>query len=419
MPPRAENRNRRISADAGLCVRCGLCLPHCPTYAKLRHEGDSPRGRIALAGGLAGGELPATRAVKEHLLGCLCCRRCEVVCPSGVPFGRLLDAARDRLVEERAVGPLGRVLRHLIAEGVPRHPIVQRAVAAGFRLAGPLLRSRAARLSQRLSRLAAYLPEPRPWRGESTHYPAASEEKGTVTLFLGCIARVTEGELLEASIRLLNRFGYSVRTPEGQGCCGALYLHYGEQERGVRLALRNLEALSGEDEPLLTCASGCGAILMEYADLPGLPEGTMAAAEALRSRVKDISAFLAGIEWPDGQQPRPLNRRVALHLPCSLDNVMGQSGGAHALLSRLPGIELVELPGNGTCCGGGGLGMLTHPELADALGSDKCDAVEEVGAELLVTSNSGCAMHLKASLRRRGMDVEVLHPVSLLARQLD
>jgi len=414
-------RESRILGDADLCVKCGLCLPHCPTYLKAGDEGESPRGRIALAQGMAAGQLPVSPGVRAHLASCLACRACESVCPSRVPYGRLIDAARAELSERRPPGAMARALRWMAAEGIVRHPRASR-VALGLlgRYQGSVL-ERALRQGRTgrwlgLQRAARYLPPVGPAGDWQTFYPSAMEERGRVALFLGCVARAFDRETLSAAVRVLNQAGYGVHVPPGQACCGAIHLHAGAPAAALRLARKNLDAFALDGlEAVVTTASGCGATLAEYAALPGLSKGSGEGARRLAAKVMDISEFLARQPAPE---LRPLRARVAVHDPCTLRNVMAHREGPYALLAMIPGLEVVELPGNAQCCGAAGTHMLTHPRLADSLARDKREAFERAGADILLTSNVGCALHLAASLREAGSGVEVLHPVTLLARQM-
>ncbi len=426
LPAGLTERAQRILRDADLCVKCGLCLAHCPTYLKSYDEGDCPRGRIALAQGLASGELPVTARVQAHLGGCLVCRACETVCPSEVPYGRIIDAARAEMAVEHRPGPVRRLLRWAAAEGVVRQPWVTALAVRSLALVRRLLIRRATRPGvpgrpSGVMRAVRYLP---PVSASSADwqpfYPAAGQERGRVALFLGCVARTLDRQTLDAAIGLLTRWGYGVYVPPGQGCCGALYQHDGAPEAAVRLVHANLEAFA--DEHLLavvTTASGCGATLVEYSAFEGLSEVRRAAATRFASKVVDISRFLASRPWPPGLQPVALRERVAVQEPCTLRHGMGQGHGACDLLRRIPQLDVVELPDNSRCCGAAGVNMLTHPAMADSLGTDKLVALAETRADKLVSSNIGCALHLAALLRASGRDIGVLHPAVLLARQLD
>ncbi len=425
LPAGPIERTQRILRDADLCVKCGLCLAQCPTYLKSYDEGDSPRGRIALAQGLASGQLPVTVRVQAHLGGCLVCRACETVCPSEVPYGRIIDAARAEMAPQRQPGTIHRLLRWVAAEGVIRWPRVTGLAVRLLALFHRLLLWRATKPSapgrpSGVMRAVRYLPPGALSGNWQPFYPAVGQERGRVALFLGCVARCLDIQTPDAVIGLLTRWGYGVYVPPGQGCCGALYQHDGAPEAAVRLVHANLEAFASQDlQAVVTTASGCGAALMDYPAVEGLSEARRAAATRLARKVVDISRFLASQPWPSGHRPAALRARVAVQEPCTLLHGMGQGHGACALLRRIPELEVVELTENSHCCGAAGVNMLTHPVMADSLGADTLAALAAIGADKLVTSNIGCALHLAALLRSHGRDTEVLHPAVLLARQLN
>lgn len=414
----------RIKREADQCVKCGLCLPQCPTYAKTLDEGDSPRGRIALMQALAEECLPAAGRLTDHLDRCLACRACERACPSGVHYGPLLDSARALLVQTRASGRRGSWLHAGLlawtAKGAGRARAAGRLLrlyrASGLRrlLHGSGLLTRL----PRLARLDGLLPDPavpaRDRRPE--YYPPAGAERGRVALFAGCVTDLADPAVLDASIRLLRLAGYGVHLPRGQGCCGALHLHAGDLDRARALARRNLSVFNAlAVDAVLYTASGCGATLREY---PVTIEHGDGEPGAFTAPVLDITHFLADIEWPAHLAPAPLAQRVAVQDPCLQRNVLRDTSPPYRLLARIPALEVVALPGNERCCGAAGAYMLEQPEMAEALRADKLEALRGCGATLLVSSNIGCAIHLAAGLRAAGAALEVVHPVVLLERQI-
>ena len=401
-PPSAadEARDRQLLAEADRCVKCGLCLPHCPTYRLTRDEGDSPRGRIALIQALLGGALDSP-ALQRHLDRCIGCRSCESACPSGVRYGLLIDSARSR-------GPRSgrdRLINGLVAR-LPYHPG-----------SGRLLRfyqhsglQRLARLGggSRFRRLDDLLPElaaAEPWREV---YPAQGARTGRVGLFTGCIGRIADRQALDAAIHLLTRLGLEVQVPADQACCGALQQHNGDPGAAAALAARNRAAFGGRGlDAVIYLASGCGTQLHDYPQLGG----------ALAPPLFDVSRFLCDRPWPPGLEPAAFEGRVLLHTPCSQRHAIGQPDAALALLQRIPGIDLRTFA-EPSCCGAGGAYLLSQPEMADRLRQQTLDAIAATAPDILATSNTGCAMHLAAGLRQAGSPVQVLHPVELLARQL-
>jgi glycolate oxidase iron-sulfur subunit len=391
-------------AQADLCVMCGMCLPHCPTYRRTGNEGESPRGRIALMAALARGDLPLSDALEGHLDRCLACRSCERVCPSGVPYGRLIDAARATIAARRPASPLRRaadaLVSHLLAR--PEHLRPLGALARYAQRAG---------LTRLAGRPGALLPPLAPMPRWQDYYPPMGEGRGEVALFLGCVARLVDSPVLLATLRVLRRLGYGVHVPPAQACCGALPEHRGAPEEARRLAAANLAAFAGLPvDAVLVTASGCAASLVEYRSHPG--------GQALAGLIRDPSEWLARAPWPAGLSLRPLGLRVALHSPCTLTNVLRREDAPARLLGRLPGVELVRLPARGECCGSAGTYLLRHPATADDLRDTVLDRAVESGATVLATSNVGCALHLAAGARVRGLDLEVVHPMQLLDRSL-
>jgi glycolate oxidase iron-sulfur subunit len=271
-----------------------------------------------------------------------------------------------------------------------------------------------------IAELGAGLPEisvqpiQKDWTG---FHPAESEQGlGEVWLFLGCTAVLLDSETLASAIRLMNRLGIGVRVPEGQTCCGALHWHAGESAAASERVARNLQAFGDtrDQATVVSFASGCGAMLRDYG-------GAFPSVEAQRfsRRIQDIGQFLAETPWPEDFKLRPLAATVCVHSPCSLKNVLRADRHIPALLGRVPHLKVISLPASTHCCGAAGSYLLEHPQMARKLRDDVLDPILAAGPDYLVTSNPGCAMHLRAGLKQRGRKtVEVLHPVTLLARCL-
>ncbi len=386
---------------------CGLCLPHCPTYVKTRNEAESPRGRISLISALLADRLPLTDKLESHLSNCLSCRACEDVCPSEVAYGALMDGARA-VIETRRQRPwLQRTLRRL-GLTVITHKRVFRLAASALRVYQRIgLQNLMLRLGlfKRLNGLLPPLTKASPLHA---YYPSKTQQhtRGDVALFTGCVSAALDRQTIDAAIALLTHCGYGVYVPPQQTCCGALHQHDGEPASAERLAAKNVKAFDLPVDAVLSAVSGCSARLLEYP----APMG---------EKVRDISEFLATTPWPEGMKLRPLNQRVVVHDPCSLVRVLHQQHHAYALLKRVPGIELLPLPGNMRCCGAAGSYMLTHAAMADELLADKLDAITTTQADILVTSNVGCALHMMRGVRGMGSALEIVHPIVLLARQLE
>ena len=398
-----------LRQEAARCVACGLCLPHCPTYRKTLNEADSPRGRIFLMAALLEHKLPLSPQLVGHLDLCLTCRACENACPSKVRYGQLADGVRALIKPERLRPMHRQVLRRMLfrtlaspwllqgAGGLLR--VYQRSGLQGLVRKSHLLEALG------LSRAEARLPQLSSPPRLGLH-PALAPPRGTVGLFLGCVAQLSDAETLHAAVFVLNRLGYAVQVAPRQACCGALHEHSGERETAQRLAQENRSAFAGlELQAIVHTASGCGTTLTEY-------------TPPLAAPVLDISTFLATAQGWEQVALAPLANSIAVHEPCLSRNVLHDQGAPYALLRRIPGATIMALAGNDQCCGAAGVYALTQPEMAARLLRDKIDAIKTGGARTIATSNPGCAMHLADGLQAEGWKVAVLHPVTLVARQM-
>jgi len=415
-----------IQAEADRCVKCGLCLPHCPTYTQAREEGESPRGRIALMQGVAAGDLPAGPRLEAHLDHCLSCRACERVCPSAVRYGELLNATRAILPTPPGTSGSSRRLADMAiatitdrARGRRLRRLLQVYQRSGLQW---LVRRTALLRALRLERAEALVPpvigSGRAWKAFN---PARGTELARVALFTGCASSVFDRTTISAAIRVLTASGHSVHVPPAQTCCGALDLERGRCDHACDLAVENSQVFNDLDvTAVLYVATGCGAALVEYGQSRVYDrDGADDTWPGIRAPIIEITRFLADAGWPDEPPLRPLNQRAVIHEPCSLRNVIRDVRGPYELLETVPGIEVIPLPGNATCCGAAGSHMLDEPDAADALLADKIEALRASEAPLLLTTNIGCSLYLAAGARRAGVPVEVLHPVTLIERQLE
>ncbi len=405
------------------CVHCGLCLAYCPTFSLLGTEMDSPRGRIFLIKSLAEGRIALTESTGRHLDLCLGCRACETVCPAGVPYGQLIEAARAEVERQRPGGLVRRCFRWInFALLLPR-PRLLRLLAAGLRFyqqSGLQALARASGLPRLLpGSLGAWeplLPDVPPAADRAPlpeRTPAEGTRRATVGLLTGCIQQVAFGHQNRATARVLAKNGVEVVAPRSQACCGALHAHSGEHELALTLARRAIEVFeSAGVEYVIVNTSGCGAHMKSYATLLADDPEWRDRARRFASRVRDISEFLATV--PLRGPLHEVCRTVTYHDPCHVVHGQRISKEPRALLAQVPGLKVVELREADWCCGSAGTYNLTQPEMARRLQERKVAHIEETGAEAVVTSNPGCIIQIAQGLRARGDRVEVLHIVELL-----
>jgi glycolate oxidase iron-sulfur subunit len=393
------------------CVHCGICVPQCPTYRVLGEEMDTPRGRLYLMRAVAEGRLAPSPAFARHMDLCLGCRACESACPAGVPFGSLLEATRAGLARERSTSasrPLARLLYAVFPEPARLGMVfrlLRLAQQSGLTriMQAPIV----ARLAPRLAGMAALLPEVPPTEQLPALMPAHGRTRGRVGLLTGCVQRALYPHVNRQSAHLLSLAGWDVVVPPEQGCCGTLDLHAGNLET-FRARARALAATFGSDlDAIVTNAAGCGAAMKEYGHWA--PE-----LGAFAGRVRDISQVLLDAELPLG----PLPVTATYHDACHLAHGQKIRAEPRALLSRIPGLRLVPLADSELCCGSAGLYNLLEPQVADRLLEMKVARVVESGARLVVAGNPGCVLQIAKGCRQRGLDVEVVHPVELLARSV-
>ncbi len=361
---------QRLKRETSRCVKCGICLAACPSYRVRQSETHSPRGRIALVEALVAGEVKADRAAHHQLSSCLSCGACEKACPSGVAFGALLDQGRGLI--RKQTGWQRRLVQAALEEG----------------------------LARRLRTPARWLSGGRLGKGRvptAGRHNARGELRGRVGLFTGCAGPLLDGEALAAAVRLLTAADHEVVVPADQGCCGALAQHSGDPEKAGRMAERNRQAFADLDA-VVGVSSGCGAHLKKV--LPGY---------------RDIAAFLVESGALSRLRFRPLKERVALHLPCTLENGLAGGGAVRRLLAAVPGLEVVEVGAERGCCGAGGLTFLEHPRQARRLAAPLAEEIRRAAPRWVVTANAGCGLHL----RKQTPGLDYLHPVTLVAGQLE
>jgi len=411
------------TADAA-CIKCGFCLPKCPTYRETGHESASPRGRIHLMKLVAKGRLRPDE-IYAQLDGCLGCRACETACPADVKFGKLLEAGREQILDAKPLPWLRHLGEWMFYAGVL--PYLKRLDLAVdllwvYQASGAqwlvrrscllhLLSERVAEWEQLLPRI----PSPRLRQSLREVTPAEGHEQRRVGFLAGCIMRSVFARTNRATLRVLARNGCTVITPREQVCCGALHAHHGDLHTARQLARQNLDVWEQRGlEVVITNSAGCGAMLKEYGDLLRDDPVYSQRARAFSRKIQDISEFLAGITLDPHLGTLPL--RVAYDDPCHLLHGQGISREPRLLLQHIPGVELVPFQEADWCCGSAGVYNLTQPEMSMQLLDRKMRHIAAVSPDVLATGNPGCLLQLTLGVRRAGLPTEVLHPVELLDR---
>jgi glycolate oxidase iron-sulfur subunit len=406
-------------ADLDRCVHCGLCLNACPTYRELRVEMDSPRGRIYQMVQVAGGA-PISPSYLEHIELCLACRGCETACPSGVQYGRLVEAARAD-IENRTRRPWReRALRWLVFRGLlPSRLNLEIAgallylyQASGLKRLTGMLGFLPARLRE-VESLAPEIETPFFFAYYGKTLPAEGARRYRVALLGGCIANISFARLNEATVRVLRKNGCEVSIPANQNCCGALHVHAGIRDEARKLARRNIDALlEGGYDAIITNAGGCGSTLKEYWELLEHDPEYAEKARRFSALVKDVNEFLASIEL--NSQMRPLALTVTYQDSCHLAHGQKVRSAPRKLLGSVPGLDLREMQLSELCCGSAGVYNVVHTGMAMALLKKKMEHVNATEAGVIAASNPGCMLQLRAGVKKFGRGQRVAHVVEIL-----
>ena len=391
------------------CVHCGFCLQACPTYLNLEDENDSPRGRIFLMRSMLEGTVaPTDPLVRQHIDQCLGCRACEPVCPSGVPYGQLLEATRATLNEYRSMPFIARMILFVFA----REWLLRPAMFFSRLLAATPIPTLLSGINGRLGFAMAMLASTGRSIERSSYAPVTRGERGTVALLRGCVMDGLFSSTNRATGRVLRVNGYATVPAPGQKCCGALHAHAGDLEGARALARDNIAAFERSGAKYIAVnAAGCGAIMKEYGHLLHDDPEWHQRAVALSSRVRDVSELLADAG------PRPggaLPIRVTYDAPCHLQHAQRVTQAPLSVLAAIPGLELVPLHDSDMCCGSAGIYNLIEPDTSDAVLAPKLENIKATRAPWIATGNPGCLMQIGAGLIRAEINSRPIHPVDLL-----
>ena len=431
------------------CVHCGLCLDSCPTYRELADEKESPRGRLYLMRGLWEGELELEPQVIDPLNRCIDCRACESACPSGVPFGELLEKTRGIILENktqslkekisrmfilkgllRSTGLMitaSRLLKLYSASGLPKlitKTFIGRLFPKSFVFQQHLLPNCSGESFKR--KHADKILSPLEVKESKKTDTQIQQKNLRVGMFTGCIMDVSEKAIHDSTLTLLQSIGCEVVIPGNQVCCGALHVHSGDRMTAQEFAVKNLSAFEPRNlDAIITNAAGCGAQLKEYHHL--FSEGNSDAKmnwSSFENKIIDVLEFLSGYSELLGKMPFKDNDDVVLYdAPCHLMHAQKVDENPRKLLSSLPGVKLVPLTESNWCCGSGGIYNLVQPDLSKAVLERKIESVRQTlrsfpEAKTIVTGNPGCLYQIRAGLRSNAIDLSILHPAVYLMKRL-
>jgi glycolate oxidase iron-sulfur subunit len=405
------------------CVHCGFCLPACPTYVLWGQEMDSPRGRIYLIQMASEGAATMTPAWVDHFDTCLGCMSCMTACPSGVDYGKLLEATRaqiERNFERPLADRLHRRMLFALFPKIGRLRLARRMLALYQRSGLQALVRKSGILGlfpARLRAMEALAPkiERREQIAEVT--PAQGEKRRRVGLVLGCVQREFLSAVNAATVRVLAAEGCEVAAPALQPCCGALLVHAGEEASAIELAKQMIDTFEHlQVDAIITNAAGCGSNVKEYVHLLRDEPGYASRARAFSAKCKDIAEFLA--ELGPRAVRHSLALRVAIHDSCHLQHAQQVRSQPRALLSAIPGLELAEIPESAICCGSAGIFNLVQPQAADELADRKAHFIASLQPDIVATGNPGCLLQLRAALARNGQQTGVVHTIQLLDASL-
>jgi glycolate oxidase iron-sulfur subunit len=424
----AESKTALVSLSAGpaqadldKCVHCGLCLNACPTYRDLGVEMDSPRGRIYQMNAVVNGAAITPEYV-QHMDLCLACRGCETACPSGVPYGRMIEAARAALEGTRKRSLLSRALKKAIFDHLLPSPALMQVAGAALYLYQASGMQRIARASgllrvwRKLADLEALSPSaevPFFYNKIGKTFPAIGEQRYRVAFLAGCIANVAFARLNEATVRVLQRNGCQVTIPAEQTCCGALHLHSGLRAEAQRLARLNVDAIvDGGYDAIITNAAGCGSTLKEYDELLHDDPVYRAKAARFKACMKDVTEFLASIELNSNMGS--LDYVATYQDSCHLSHGQKIREAPRKLLRSVPGLTFREMPMADLCCGSAGIYNIVQNEMAMRILQQKMEYVATTKASVIVTANPGCLLQLRAGARLYGNGQRAVHVVEVL-----
>lgn len=410
------------------CMRCGFCLPACPTYIETGfQEKHSPRGRIALMKAVADGLIAPDDNVEASLDLCLGCRACEPVCPAGVNYGHLLEEARDIFKQHRKQSFPVKQVRKTVFEGLFPH---QKRIRAATGLLGFYQRSGLQKAARKIGFMKLFpdhlagmesvlpkVPTMKKMKQRPAYLPADHEKTAKAAFFSGCLMDTMFLGTNDATLKLLQMAGCEIVIPTAQGCCGALHGHSGEKEKAKEMAKKNIEAFEQTNaDYIITNAGGCGAFLIGYDHLLKDELDWAERAKNFTRRLKDITQILLELNF---------HQRIPLQLPaqiltyqdsCHLRNVMHTYTAPRTLLQAIEGARYQEMRDADRCCGSAGIYNIVEPSMSMQILDHKMANAIATEATTIVTANPGCLLQMKLGIEREGLSskIRAVHIVDLL-----
>ncbi|KGA98997.1 glycolate oxidase [Alkalihalobacillus alcalophilus ATCC 27647 = CGMCC 1.3604] len=409
------------------CMRCGFCLPTCPTYIESgKNELHSPRGRIAIMKAVVDGDIEPDEEVKKSLDMCLGCRACEPVCPSGVKYGHLLEEARDIIYQNKKPSLPVKGLREVVFNQLFPH---QNRMVGLVGLLGFYQRSGISTLARKsgmlkvlpdsmqlMEKVIPLAPRKKEIKNRPTHLEPLAVKKKNVAFFSGCLMDTVFMKTNEATKKLLQYAGCEIVIPKTQGCCGALHGHSGEKMKAKEMAKKNIEAFEkAEVDYIITNAGGCGAFLVDYDHLLKDDPEWVERAKGFANKIKDITSIL--IELKFDQLPLQLNEEVLTYQDsCHLRNGQKTFIEPRKLLQSISGSDFVEMKNADRCCGSAGIYNIVESEMSMQILDYKMEQTKKTKAKTIVTANPGCLLQMKLGIEKEGLSEQMraIHIVDLL-----
>lgn len=424
-----EQFQARMDQDELLnCMRCGFCLPSCPTYIESGYkESHSPRGRIALMKAVVDGIIEPDEDFERSLELCLGCRACEPVCPSGVNYGHLLEEARDIIHQNKKHSLPVRIVRKTVFKGLFPHPNRMRNLTG---LIGFYQRSGIQTIARKigflgllpesLTTMEKVLPEVptmKELKNRPEQLPAIGTKTNRVAFFSGCLMDTMFMKTNDATMRLLQLAGCEIVVPPNQTCCGALHGHSGEKESAKDLAKRNIKAFEDLNvDYIITNAGGCGAFLVDYDHLLKDDHEWNNRAKAFTAKIKDISEVLVSVRFHEKVKLELSPQIITYQDSCHLRNVMKTASAPRTLLKAIKGVEYIEMKEADRCCGSAGIYNIVESEMSMQFLDKKMVHAKNTNATTIVTANPGCLLQMKLGIGREGLTSKMrgIHIVDLL-----